>query len=133
MSLEIDPELQSESMLKVELQQAASFLNSEQVAVFATPEMIRVMEYTCRVAADTCLPPEYTTVGTEVCVKHLAAAPVGATVQTRIRLEKQKDRRLHFWVETWWNTIKIGEGRHERYIIHRERFLNRLATKKNKK
>ena len=53
------------------------------------------------------------TVGFEVCVKHVAAAPEGTSCTARARLEEIRDgRRLHFTVEVTSDdgTIGIGES-----------------------
>jgi predicted thioesterase len=66
------------------------------------------------------------TVGTLVNVSHLAATPVGQTVRAVAELIAIDGRRLVFKVKAFDEKQKIGEGQHERFIVHLERFLQRL-------
>jgi len=65
-------------------------------------------------------------VGMRVNVSHLAATPVGQTVRAVAELMTIDGRRLVFKVEAYDEKQKIGEGQHERFIVHLERFLQRL-------
>ena len=59
------------------------------------------------------------TVGFEVCIKHVAAAPEGSRCTARARLEEVVDeRKLRFTVEvTADDGHTIGVGTHERRIV----------------
>jgi len=108
---------------------AISFLGAEGPRVLATPHMIGQMERTCR---DTVLPqlePGYDTVGTHVNVFHLAAAPIGMTVSFTAEITAVVERRVEFRVEAWDEKEKIGEGTHQRAIIHVAKFAARMAQK----
>jgi fluoroacetyl-CoA thioesterase len=86
-----------------------------------------------RTAHETILPylPEgQTSVGAVVNIRHLAATPVGMTVRFRAELLEVDGRRLRFKVEAWDQIDKIGEGEHERFIIDRARFNDRLEKKR---
>jgi predicted thioesterase len=72
----------------------------------------------------------YDTVGTVVNVRHLAAAPIGATVRFTAEISGYKERRVEFRVEAWDGAEKIGDGSHERAIIDVARFASRLAAKR---
>jgi predicted thioesterase len=65
------------------------------------------------------LPEGRATVGFEVCVKHVAAAPQGSRCIARVRLEQIRDgRKLDFTVEVSSGDGRtIGVGTHERRII----------------
>jgi len=109
---------------------AINFLGMEGARVLSTPHMIGYMERTCR---DTVLPflePGHDTVGTQVNISHLAAAPMGMSVTFRAEVTAVNDRRVEFRVEAWDEKEKIGEGAHERAIINIARFATRLAAKK---
>lgn len=97
--------------------------------VFATPRMISFMERTAHQAVLPYLNEGQTTVGTLVNVRHLGATPVGMQVRFRAELVEIDRRRLRFKVEAWDAVEKIGEGEHERFIIDRDRFDERLAQK----
>ena len=118
-----------EHRLLVTSEIAIDFLGMEGARVLSTPHMIGFMERTCR---DTVLPlldPGYDTVGTQVNVWHLAAAPLGMPVVFKAEVTAVQDRRVTFRVEAWDEKEKIGEGTHERAIINVAKFATRLAEK----
>jgi fluoroacetyl-CoA thioesterase len=97
--------------------------------VLATPAMIALMENAARSAVDHRLPEGYTTVGTRLDVSHIAATPVGMTVYAEARLVEIDGNRLTFNVQAFDQKEKIGEGRHQRYIVCVERFMKKTAGK----
>jgi predicted thioesterase len=98
--------------------------------VYATPSMIALMEGAAVNAVDKLLPAGWSTVGTELEVKHLSATPAGLEVRAAAELLEIDDRRLSFNVEAFDRAGKIGEGRHSRFIVENERFLQKTAGKK---
>jgi len=120
-----------EKRVPVTAENAISFLGDAGPRVLATPNMIGLMERTCR---DTVLPqlaPGFDTVGTHVNVFHLAAAPMGATVHVTAEIAAVADRRVEFRVEAWDEKEKIGEGTHQRAIINVAKFAARMAAKRS--
>jgi predicted thioesterase len=119
----------AEKRVLVTAENAISFLGAEGPRVLATPNMIGLMERACR---DTVLPQletGYDTVGTHVNVFHLAAAPIGATVNITAEITEVVERRVKFRVEAWDAKEKIGEGTHQRAIINVAKFAARMAEK----
>jgi len=108
-----------------------SFLGIEGARVFSTPQMIGLMEWTCRNTVLPLLDPGHDTVGTHVNVAHLAAAPLGSMVTSTAEVIAVNDRRVQFRVEVWDEKEKIGEGTHERAIINVAKFASRMAAKKS--
>lgn len=109
---------------------AISFLGIEDARVLSTPEMIRLMERTCRDAVLPLLDPGYDTVGTHVDVFHLAAAPLGSPVVVKAEVTGVGDCRIQFRVEASTDREKIGEGSHERTIVNIAKFAARQAEKR---
>ncbi|HKS20923.1 MAG TPA: hotdog domain-containing protein [Bradyrhizobium sp.] len=97
--------------------------------VYATPMMILEMEMAASDAIHGRLPPGWVTVGTEVDIRHLAAAPVGATVRTTATVISVEPRVVRFEVAAFEGTRKLGEGRHARGLINVESFNRRLAVR----
>ena len=95
------------------------------VEVFATPMMIALMENAAWQAVADHLDEGLVTVGTLVNVRHLAATPLGQRVRATAELIEIDGRRLVFKVEAYDEKQKIGEGIHERFIVHLQRFLQR--------
>jgi len=98
--------------------------------VFATPNMIALMEGAAVDAVDPLLPPGQQTVGVALNVQHLAATAVGRPVRARAELTAVEGRKLTFRVEAFDDAGKIGEGEHQRFIIEVERFMQRAAARK---
>ncbi|MDR1277157.1 MAG: thioesterase family protein [Treponema sp.] len=98
--------------------------------VYATPSMIALMEGAAVNAVDKLLPAGWSTVGTELDVKHLSATPAGLEVRAVAELLEIDGRRLLFKVDAFDRAGKIGEGRHSRFIVENERFLQKTTGKK---
>jgi fluoroacetyl-CoA thioesterase len=122
----------SEQTILVTSEVATSFLGLEGARVLSTPHMIAYMERTSRDAVLPFLDPGHDTVGTQVNVSHLAAAPIGMSVTFRAEVTGVTDRRVEFRVEAWDEKEKVGEGTHQRAIIDIAKFATRLAAKQVK-
>jgi fluoroacetyl-CoA thioesterase len=85
--------------------------------LFATPFMILLMEQTAHASVEPQLPDGYTTVGYEVCVRHLAPAQEGETVVVSSRLKEVEGNRLLFDVECRKGEATLGTGTHRRAIV----------------
>lgn len=118
-----------EEEIPVDDRVAIRFLGLEGARVYGTPYMIANMEGCCRNLLLPMLEAGYDSVGTEVNVKHLAAAPMGTTVKVRAEIIGVEERRVKFAVEASDPSGKIGEGTHERFVIHVERFAERMRKK----
>ncbi len=115
--------------LAVTQENCASAIGSGGLDVFSTPSMITGMEVASFTCAQSDLDEGMTTVGTVVNIKHLAATPIGATVTFCAELIEIDDRRLVFDVQAHDNSGKIGEGTHERFIVHGEKFIAKINDK----
>ncbi|GHT77319.1 thioesterase [Spirochaetia bacterium] len=109
----------------------ASAWGSGGLPVYATPAMVVLLEGACLAAVDPLLPAGFSTVGTVLQVKHLAATPPGMSVRAVGELQEIDGRHLVFTVEVYDEAGKIGEGTHERFIIDNEKFLKKALEKKN--
>ncbi|MDG6220286.1 MAG: thioesterase family protein [Candidatus Thermoplasmatota archaeon] len=126
---ELKPGIVGEHRLKVTEDKCASrdFLSPD-IFVFATPEMIRAMEFASIKACLPHLPPGWKTVGTMVNVKHIKSTPLSQEVVALGELIKVDGAKLLFRVEARDEEGIIGKGEHGRYIINLEQFL--AGTKK---
>jgi len=117
----------SEEVTKEKL---ASTKGSGGLDVFATPEMITMMEKAALLAVSKQLPEGDTTVGTAVNIKHTSPTLPGSTVRVTASLTEIDGRRLLFEVKAFDEAGEIGSGTHERFIVTAERFLEKAEKKK---
>ena len=102
-------------------------IGSGDLQVFATPAMVALME---KAAVNSLvLPNGQSSVGTYLEIKHLAATPVGNKVWAIATLVKIDRRKLVFDVEAYDETEKIGSGKHERFLVEIDGFLNKINSK----
>ena len=85
--------------------------------VLGTPFMIMLMENASHLAVQPLLPPGTTTVGFEVCVRHLAPTMLGAQVRVSSRLVEVEGRKLRFEVECHEGAKLCGTGTHRRTVV----------------
>lgn len=113
----------------VTMEKTASALGSGGVDVLATPYMIALMEKASSTIAKNELSDEENTVGTKVDIEHCSATPVGMKITVKSRLIEVEGRKLVFEVEAFDEKGKIGFGKHERFIINTEKFMNKTNSK----
>jgi predicted thioesterase len=101
---------------------------SSDAPVLSTPAMILFMERTSMRCAQQYLPEPYTTVGVSVNVRHLNPAPLGGVVRVVSRLVSVEGRRLVFEVKAYYRDTLVGEGIHERFIVNREKFAEKVKS-----
>ncbi len=104
----------------------AKHLGSGSVEVLATPAMILFMEHTCRVNIDNYLSSNQTTVGIHVDVYHVKPAPVNSEITVEAKLLEVDGRKLIFYVAAYLGDKLIGYGLHERYIVDKEDFAQKI-------
>ncbi|MBE0449396.1 MAG: thioesterase family protein [Clostridia bacterium] len=120
------------SELIVEEKHTAAAFGSGSIFVFSTPMMIGLMENAALKCAEKGLDSDYSTVGMSVDVVHVAATPTGQKVKAVAELVGIEGKRLTFKIEAYDEIEKIGEGRHERYIINVEKFMDKVEEKRGK-
>jgi predicted thioesterase len=125
----LKPGLRGKTETLVSEKNTAKSYGSGGLEVYATPNMIAIMEGACVEAADKFLPPGFSTVGTELNVKHLSASPLGMKVWAGGELLEIDGRTLRFRVDAFDAAGKIGEGTHSRFIIENEKFLKKAESK----
>lgn len=99
---------------------------SGDLPVLATPAMVALMENAAMQCVATHLPSTETTVGSLIETTHLRPTPVGQDIRATATLTAIEGRKLTFRVETSDAKGTIGEGTHVRYIVSRERFMEKL-------
>lgn len=105
---------------------SAKAQGSGDMEVLATPRLVALMENAAMLAAAPSLAEGETTVGSEINITHLAPSAVGVEVVATAVLQSIEGRKLTFSVSAKEGDKLIGEGRHVRYIVDRQRFLSKL-------
>ena len=104
-------------------------MGSGVLEVFATPAMIALMEETCWRSIVDALDEENTSVGTLLEIRHIAPTPVGMHVTCESTLTEIDGRRLVFQVTAYDEKGTVGEGKHERFVVQKEKFQNKANDK----
>ncbi len=100
--------------------------------VFATGFLVGFLEWSCIKAINPYLDwPNEQTVGTHIDVSHDAATPPGLEVTATVELIEVEGRKLVFTVEAHDGIDLISKGRHERFVINKEKFDAKVNEKKN--
>lgn len=118
--------LTATSRTTVEAHNTAHAIGSGDLAVFATPAMVALMENAAMQAVAAHLPEGATTVGSEMNCSHIKPSKLGATITATAVLTAVEGRKLSFTVGASDEQGIIGEGVHVRFIVDRDRFLTKL-------
>ena len=100
--------------------------------VLSTPSLIAFMErVSFRMLAER-LPVDHTSVGVSVQVNHKAPTLVGKEVRVRAGVSAVEGRRVTLQLQAWDDQELVGEGTHQRVIVDRDGFLQRLLAKRDR-
>jgi fluoroacetyl-CoA thioesterase len=119
----LQPGLSARVELTVTDADTAQALGSGDVPVLATPRVLALAEAATVAALAARLETGQTTVGTRVELDHLAATAVGRRVTVLAILAKVDGRRLLFDIVVRDGDELVAEGRVERVMVDRQRFL----------
>jgi len=120
--------IKGEQSLIVSEKDSATSYGSGLIEVLATPAMIGLMEATAQQSIMSFLPEGSITLGTEVNIKHLKATPIGQKVICYSELLTIDGRQLTFKVAAFDEVGEIGNGTHTRFIVNKEKFIQKLNT-----
>ena len=97
--------------------------------IFATPDLVLLLELTAIEALAPHLPPTQSSVGTRVDIAHTAATLLGQTVTCTATVTEVDRRRVVFEITANDGIDDIVAGTHERFIVDLDKFGSRLAEK----
>ena len=102
----------------------------EMPEVFATGFLVGLLEWTCIKAIMPYLDwPEEQSLGIRIAIDHLAATPVGLEITTSVELIEVDGKKLVFSVEAHDGVDLICRGRHDRFVVQKEKFEQRVKQK----
>lgn len=127
--MEIVIGMKGEVSAEVERADTALEVGSGSLLVYATPCMVALMEGAACEALEGAVPDGKTTVGTELCIQHLSATPVGMAVRAEAEVTAVEGNFITFAISAYDEAGKIGEGTHKRCIVTEQKFLDRTYDK----
>lgn len=110
----------------------AKTMKSGSLDVFATPAMCALMEEAAQAAVASALSPEEATVGIALNITHDAPSPLGATITAKAKVSAIEGRKISFDLEASDGIDIIGKGKHQRFIINTQKFMDKVNSKKKK-
>lgn len=124
------PGLIGKSEMIVKDEDLVSRLGNVPVEVLSTPRLIQLLETAAVEAIRDFIPSDQISLGTELRIKHLSATPLGMKVTAHALLRGIEKNRLLFLVDAYDEKEKVAEGEHERVLVSRERFLQKVKEKR---
>lgn len=126
MKKELEIGLSREESFTIKDCNSAKYLGSGSLEVLATPAMVAFMENTAMNCVSEFLDEGMDTVGVMINTTHIKASKIGDSVVCKASLSEIDGRKLCFTITASDSKGIIGEAKHERFIINKEKFLSRL-------
>ena len=124
------PGLTGRCEMTVKQEDLVSQLGEVPVDVLSTPRLIQLLEAAAIEAIRDHMPRDQMSVGTEIRIRHLSATPLGMKVTANALLKGVEKNRLHFLVDAYDEKEKVADGDHERILVSKERFLQKVEKKR---
>jgi predicted thioesterase len=122
------PGLKSSRGFVIDKGRTIDFLG-EELRVYATPELVRDIEWTCRDFLLEHADEGEDSVGVSVNINHTGATPLGMTVTVEATVAKVEGRQILFDIVVRDDTEEVCAGRHGRFMIAVEKLRERLGAK----
>jgi predicted thioesterase len=126
------PGLTGKSEMIVREEDLVSRLGSIDVDVLSTPKLIELIEAAAINALQELIPSDHLSLGTHVKIKHLSATPLGMKVVAHAFLKEVNENWLFFLVDAYDEMEKVAEGEHERILVSKARFLEKIEKKRGR-
>lgn len=122
--------IKNKTELYVTDKNTAKAVGSGTLEVYATPQMINLVETCACFSVEPYMEPGKTTVGIGLSISHVSATPIGLKVWCESELIAIDGRKLTFRVSAYDERGLIGEGTHERFIVDTQKFMAKVQAKK---
>ena len=123
------PGISTVRKLTVDRPRTIDFLG-EELRVYATPELVRDFEITCReLILEHCDAGE-DSVGTGINITHTGATLAGMPVEITVQVTEINGRTVKFALSARDGVEAISSGEHSRTIVNVEKLRARVAAKK---
>lgn len=114
--------------IEVDDARTISFMGDEG-RVYATPELVRDIEMTCRDLLLENVDEGQDSVGTHIDVSHIAATPIGMWVDIMVTVKSLDGRMASFEISARDSLEQICHGTHSRFIVDVAKTIERLRKK----
>ncbi|MBR5763637.1 MAG: thioesterase family protein [Bacteroidaceae bacterium] len=101
-------------------------IGSGDMPVLATPAMLALMENAAMLAVADSLTDGETTVGGHIESSHLKPSKIGDKITATAEVIKVDGKKIEFKVSAHSNDVLLGEGTHLRFIVDRNKFIEKL-------
>lgn len=127
----LKPGLSTTNRVTIDKARTIDFMGDEG-RVYATPELVRDIEITCRnlllAQGDT----GEDSVGVRIEVDHTAATLLGMWVEITATVAEVEGRRVVFEISARDNVEEVARGKHARFVVDTAKTLQRLKGKAEK-
>jgi len=124
------PGLAGKSEMIVKEEDLVKQLGDISIGVLSTPRLVQLLEVAAINAIQDFIPTNQVSLGTEVKIKHLSATPLGMKVTANALLKRIDKNRLFFLVDAFDEKEKGAEGEHERVLVSKDRFFQKIEKKR---
>lgn len=124
------PGLMGTSEMVVKEEDLVSHLGDLPIHVLSTPRLIQLLEEAAMNAIRDIIPSDQLSLGTQIKIRHLSATPPGMKVTAHAILKEVQKNRLLFLVDAYDEKEKAAEGEHERVLVSKEYFDQKVEQKK---
>ena len=128
-SVKIKPGLVHSVSSRCDEKNTALALGSGSLPVYATPAMAALMEQAAAELTEELLPAEWTSVGIRLELSHTSATPCGLAVRAEAQILAVDGRSIAYELRAFDEQGEIGHGHHERFLVQRQRFLQKAEQK----
>ena len=124
------PGLIGKTEMVVKKEDLVSRLGGVEVDVLSTPRLIQLLEAAAIDAIQEYIPSDQLSLGAQMKIKHLSPTPLGMKVTAHALLKEVDKNRLFFLVDAYDERDRVAEGEHERILVSKERFLQKVEKKR---
>jgi predicted thioesterase len=124
--------LTHERRITIDRERTISFMG-EEGRVYATPELVRDIEHTCRDLLLQHVDEGEDSVGTATSIRHSAPTPVGMDVWIAVEIASVEGRLVNFEISAKDEVDPICKGTHSRFIVDKAKTVERLKAKGTKR
>lgn len=128
MSGTLVPGLRFTKRLTIDPARTIDFMG-EAARVYATPEVVRDIEVTCRNGVLAHLAPGQDTVGARIELDHLGPSLLGAEVEIEAHVVSIEGRGVTLEVSVREGEEEVARGKHKRFIVDVDKLAARLKAK----